>query len=110
MNKLQIFKNAGYFELSLQQPLSHGFAVTAPLTQWSLRSCMTDFFNRLKPRRLFRPGSFYRQNQQSVEIIFVVVGDLMPTKAAWYLKNTASSAESHILFLSFHQKERRNAL
>ena len=36
MNKLQFFKNAECFELSLQQPLSHGFAVTAPLTQGSL--------------------------------------------------------------------------
>jgi hypothetical protein len=40
LNKLQFFKNAGYFELSLQQPLSHGFAVTAPLTQWSLEAVL----------------------------------------------------------------------
>ena len=40
LNKLQFFKNVGYFELSLQQPLSHGFAVTAPLTQWSLEAVL----------------------------------------------------------------------
>ena len=38
LNKLKFFKNAEYFELSLQQPLSHGLAVTAPLTQGSLES------------------------------------------------------------------------
>ena len=40
MNKLQFFKNAECFEFSLQQPLSHGFAVTAPLTQGSLEPMM----------------------------------------------------------------------
>ena len=46
MNKLQIFKNAGYFELSLQQPLSHGFAVTAPLTQGSLETVHDGLFQQ----------------------------------------------------------------
>ena len=46
LNKLQIFKNAGYFELSLQQPLSHGFAVTAPLTQGSLETVHDGLFQQ----------------------------------------------------------------
>ena len=46
LNKLQIFKNAGYFELSLQQPLSLGFAVTAPLTQGSLEAVHDGLFQQ----------------------------------------------------------------
>ncbi|HCD91377.1 MAG TPA: hypothetical protein DEQ52_06790 [Ruminococcaceae bacterium] len=45
MKKLQFFKNAECFEPSLQQPLSHGFAVTAPLTQWSLESMKWQTFS-----------------------------------------------------------------
>ena len=46
MNKLQFSKIAGYFELLRKQSLSHGFAVTAPLTQVSLETVHDGLFRQ----------------------------------------------------------------